>query len=109
SRSSVITLFLSLATPSSAIFALSLRDALPISAGRGTGVGDAGARAGVPHRLRALRPARRVPPPLAPGLARGTGRRPRHAPPVARSEEHTSELQSRENLVCRLLLEKKKT
>src|SRR5690606_40356098 len=25
---------------------------------------------------------------------------------VARSEEHTSELQSRENLVCRLLLEK---
>src|SRR5690606_41613778 len=28
---------------------------------------------------------------------------------VARSEEHTSELQSRENLVCRLLLEKKKT
>src|SRR5690606_41616512 len=26
--------------------------------------------------------------------------------PVARSEEHTSELQSRENLVCRLLLEK---
>src|SRR5436309_4833783 len=28
---------------------------------------------------------------------------------VNRSEEHTSELQSRENLVCRLLLEKKKT
>src|SRR5690606_39569647 len=27
--------------------------------------------------------------------------------PVKRSEEHTSELQSRENLVCRLLLEKK--
>src|SRR5690606_12901903 len=34
-----------------------------------------------------------------------------HGPNVAvdRSEEHTSELQSRENLVCRLLLEKKKT
>src|SRR5690606_39621491 len=30
------------------------------------------------------------------------------APAGARSEEHTSELQSRENLVCRLLLEKKK-
>src|SRR5690606_39812208 len=30
------------------------------------------------------------------------------AAPV-RSEEHTSELQSRENIVCRLLLEKKKT
>src|SRR5690606_41655361 len=29
--------------------------------------------------------------------------------PELRSEEHTSELQSRENLVCRLLLEKKKT
>src|SRR5690606_39638575 len=33
----------------------------------------------------------------------------RHPDAVAsRSEEHTSELQSRENLVCRLLLEKKK-
>src|SRR5690606_40517575 len=31
---------------------------------------------------------------------------PVHA--LVRSEEHTSELQSRENLVCRLLLEKKK-
>src|SRR5260370_26401311 len=30
-------------------------------------------------------------------------------PPPARSEEHTSELQSHLNLVCRLLLEKKKT
>src|SRR5690606_39872284 len=30
-------------------------------------------------------------------------------PSASRSEEHTSELQSRENLVCRLLLEKKKT
>src|SRR3712207_8746008 len=29
-------------------------------------------------------------------------------PDVARSEEHTSELQSRQYLVCRLLLEKKK-
>src|SRR2546430_7063304 len=28
-------------------------------------------------------------------------------PPVSRSEEHTSELQSQSNLVCRLLLEKK--
>src|SRR5690606_41324866 len=36
-----------------------------------------------------------------------TRRRQGSAPP--RSEEHTSELQSRENLVCRLLLEKKKT
>src|SRR6266511_2145854 len=35
----------------------------------------------------------------------GTGTPPRRS---GRSEEHTSELQSRENLVCRLLLEKKK-
>src|SRR5947209_14384184 len=38
-------------------------------------------------------------------------RRPRHVDSAgsARSEEHTSELQSRQYLVCRLLLEKKKT
>src|SRR3712207_7963053 len=30
------------------------------------------------------------------------------APKITRSEEHTSELQSRQYLVCRLLLEKKK-
>src|SRR5688572_31725953 len=33
----------------------------------------------------------------------------RVGPSAARSEEHTSELQSQSNLVCRLLLEKKKT
>src|SRR5687768_18240313 len=56
-----------------------------------------------------------------PGRGRGTGPRPRarrrarHDParvgragPLDRSEEHTSELQSRLHLVCRLLLEKKK-
>src|SRR3712207_8837648 len=37
--------------------------------------------------------------------ARRSGRRPA----AARSEEHTSELQSRQYLVCRLLLEKKNT
>src|SRR3712207_8444572 len=36
----------------------------------------------------------------------GSGRQP--VPERARSEEHTSELQSRQYLVCRLLLEKKK-
>src|SRR5438270_7689333 len=41
----------------------------------------------------------------SPRLA-GRSRTP--APPQARSEEHTSELQSQSNLVCRLLLEKKK-
>src|SRR5258707_14883908 len=34
--------------------------------------------------------------------------RTRICPPTYRSEEHTSELQSRQYLVCRLLLEKKK-
>src|SRR2546430_12765641 len=43
-----------------------------------------------------------------------TGRAHLHHPfdpsdPDVRSEEHTSELQSQSNLVCRLLLEKKKT
>src|SRR5690606_40433776 len=44
-----------------------------------------------------------------PGLGIGTeGHSPHHGSVGAvRSEEHTSELQSRENLVCRLLLEKK--
>src|SRR5438034_8182141 len=39
---------------------------------------------------------------------RGGRRRPGGPDPVARSEEHTSELQSHSDLVCRLLLEKKK-
>src|SRR3712207_8824825 len=42
----------------------------------------------------------------------GDRQRPHHPPagevPAPRSEEHTSELQSRQYLVCRLLLEKKK-
>src|SRR5690625_5817388 len=48
-------------------------------------------RAGLPAAVPPRRPARR---------------RPRDA---RRSEEHTSELQSRGHLVCRLLLEKKKS
>src|SRR5215475_1411349 len=43
------------------------------------------------------------------GSAPSPSPRPRRrCGPDRRSEEHTSELQSRENLVCRLLLEKKK-
>src|SRR3989442_14448588 len=56
--------------------------------------------------IRASRPdacASRRPPSSSRGLdAHASGRE-------ARSEEHTSELQSRPHLVCRLLLEKKKT
>src|SRR5438067_9287589 len=63
------------------------------------------------------RPARLRPPPARRWRRRGRPRPPRgrssapaRGPPPrpARSEEHTSELQSRFDLVCRLLLEKKK-
>src|SRR5690606_40758323 len=53
--------------------------------------------------------------PPIPGIGGGAGAPPipgrggAAGTPAMRSEEHTSELQSRENLVCRLLLEKKNT
>src|SRR5690606_41479786 len=52
----------------------------------------------------------RTPGRVRPAQPPAGGRRPQERPlrRRARSEEHTSELQSRENLVCRLLLEKKK-
>src|SRR5690606_41303562 len=50
-----------------------------------------------PSRIRSSSSVRRIDGPPAP-----------YAPLCCRSEEHTSELQSRENLVCRLLLAKKK-
>src|SRR2546430_4658142 len=59
-------------------------------------------------------PARARPPPPDPpgrGGGRRRGRGVRRGSPgrtPRRSEEHTSELQSQSNLVCRLLLEKKK-
>src|SRR5438034_6548073 len=68
-------------TATTEIYTLSLHDALPIS--RSSGVHGAG------------RSERR----------RGVGDR---GPASERSEEHTSELQSHSDLVCRLLLEKKK-
>src|SRR5699024_11644091 len=46
--------------------------------------------------------------PTAPGSTSMSDPTPNTRPPNARSEEHTSELQSRFDLVCRLLLEKKK-
>src|SRR5438094_1119159 len=51
--------------------------------------------------------SRRAPPPGAVRGRRATGLR-RGGRPGPRSEEHTSELQSPYDLVCRLLLEKKK-
>src|SRR5947209_10949412 len=67
--------------------------------------------------LRLLHPARqsRRSPPRRGGLEPGSGLRDPLRLPLpggqdlrSRSEEHTSELQSRQYLVCRLLLEKKK-
>src|SRR5205807_10374598 len=75
------------------IYTLSLHDALPISL----------PRPALPHR-RARRPGGA---PL-PAQRAAPRRRLRQPAAVARSEEHTSELQSPCNLVCRLLLEKKK-
>src|SRR2546427_4761395 len=55
------------------------------------------AERGVPVTLYEMRPARTTPAHKTDRLAE-----------LVRSEEHTSELQSQSNLVCRLLLEKKK-
>src|SRR3712207_7771232 len=57
------------------------------------------------------RSTRRPPPTRHASPSLAARRRPRTLPTCwsrARSEEHTSELQSRQYLVCRLLLEKKK-
>src|SRR2546429_7170069 len=74
-------------TATTEIYTLSLHDALPIWAAR-----PGGAAGGPAHDQSRRRPR--------------TAGRPA---PAGRSEEHTSELQSRLHLVCRLLLEKKKT
>src|SRR2546430_11864237 len=64
------------------------------------------------HRPAAAGERGRLQPALLEGVLRagqGAARARRHSPAVdPRSEEHTSELQSQSNLVCRLLLEKKK-
>src|SRR5690606_41478971 len=59
-------------------------------------------------RSEALLPTRRRPRPTVPRLSGEAAAAARATARQIRSEEHTSELQSRENLVCRLLLEKKK-
>src|SRR3989442_12059479 len=61
------------------------------------------------HRLQ-FRPARRSASSVSTAASCGVTHRSNTTPQDAavRSEEHTSELQSRPHLVCRLLLEKKK-
>src|SRR5688500_14919177 len=85
-------------TPPPMIFTLSLHDALPIFAGGGAH--PLAQRPVAQQRLGAVGQVRRVA-----GLRHLAGH-PRLD--EIRSEEHTSELQSPCNLVCRLLLEKKK-
>src|SRR3712207_7340946 len=93
-------------TATTEIYTLSLHDALPISKTM-TGTGSAPAKTTSMASI-----TRESSPPEAPrwtglGGAPGCGASSR-ATSSTRSEEHTSELQSRQYLVCRLLLEKKK-
>src|SRR5690606_39326018 len=89
------------------IYALSLHDALPIFMAGVVWVGRGCVVWTVPFSG-APSPRLDSPGPHAPvgALAPGVCASPSHD--ALRSEEHTSELQLRENLVCRLLLEKKK-
>src|SRR5690606_39790428 len=94
-------------TATTAIYTLSLHDALPISprAEGGDLAGHALDLLGLPvNPALAVAPLDQVnDPPVVDDHASGECHQK-----SSRSEEHTSELQSRENLVCRLLLEKKK-
>src|SRR6266478_1564233 len=78
-HASVIFFFFSDA-PTTEIYTLSLHDALPIS------------KCSSAHRAACSSPDSEI---CSPNIS-----------PASRSEEHTSELQSQSNLVCRLLLEK---
>src|SRR5258707_8807965 len=78
-------------TATTEIYTLSLPDALPIPT----------ATPCSPPRSPTVSPL--------PGFSAGATFCCMSGPDMQRSEEHTSELQSRQYLVCRLLLEKKKT
>src|SRR2546422_11277502 len=79
-------------TATTEIYTLSLHDALPISSFSCTSWNSASVRPNCRRRV----------------ACASASASARAAMPHARSEEHTSELQSRLHLVCRLLLEKKK-
>src|SRR2546426_1479621 len=87
-------------TATTEIYTLSLHDALPISVAFSTRSTSKSTSGGT----RSSRSSRRGSTPTA-AKSRGRARFPTRC---SRSEEHTSELQSPCNLVCRLLLEKKK-
>src|SRR5438874_13702425 len=90
----LLSLFLFNDTTTTEIYTLSLHDALPISKLQ-------------LHRqqLRRHHRARTI---CRPNRHRRLAQKSAARPIARRSEEHTSELQSRRDLVCRLLLEKKK-
>src|SRR5690606_41457295 len=93
---------------------LSLHDALPISLRRLQRAHHAGRVRLLSFRVLACHGRARAQGPddqpahLVLGQLQDRARRAAARAALRRSEEHTSELQSRENLVCRLLLEKKK-
>src|SRR3712207_8068170 len=96
-------------TATTEIYTLSLHDALPICALAPLGQADATrSRPGGRLLPRATLPHPRRRPRHGEFCAARYGRVALHAADARRSEEHTSELQSRQYLVCRLLLEKKK-
>src|SRR5438445_981739 len=99
---SLVSCFFFDETASSDIYTLSLHDALPISRQRRRCLV---ARRSCRLQTRAWRNGR----PWRTRRKRRTESGSRPAWSLERSEEHTSELQSRQYLVCRLLLEKKKT
>src|SRR3712207_7724311 len=91
-------------TATTEIYTLSLHDALPISTATTTSSPTCCATS---SRSRTPASPRRCTAPPRSGIARRATWIARSAT-RSRSEEHTSELQSRQYLVCRLLLEKKK-
>src|SRR5688572_31918454 len=90
----IVTFFLFIFTATTQICALSLHDALPICCS--------------PTSCRRSRRWSRRTRPSSSRCAPPSPRSGRRSGSPRRSEEHTSELQSQSNLVCRLLLEKKK-
>src|SRR5688572_31626259 len=92
-------------SPSSGFYTLSLHDALPICHRSCAAAGSLRRRPASPPLLQPISRVSAVNHVCALSLA--TRPVPGGAGGVRRSEEHTSELQSQSNLVCRLLLEKK--
>src|SRR3712207_7541654 len=94
-------------TATTEIYTLSLHDALPIYAPTTPDQPRGGRAGGRPACARGDGGGQDAAPGAHP-VARVRGQQEQEPGRGGRSEEHTSELQSRQYLVCRLLLEKKK-